>query len=278
MKIKYPPSGSAIVVGRGPSLFKKGHLPMLAKAIEEGQYTGKVIASDGGLIPCLEAHVIPDVVVTVDGAPIIKKWFDHPLVKEYGSQMAWIVSITVSHEVYQLGINSGLKAYWFNPMFDDWRQNESWTRLQRLLSRTSKYMRGIPAANAGGNAGACAWVMAMNLLHCAPVALIGIDLGYPEGTPLQDTHYYDRILREAKGNVSIIKEAYPEFYHPVFKEKAYVDLVFYHYRQAFLSMQQSNPLWFKRYGGTINCTEGGTLFGQGITCMKFERFLKEHKT
>jgi hypothetical protein len=74
-----------------------------------------------------------------------------------------------------------------------------------------------------------------------------------------------------------MKEAYKEFYHPTFRQKAYTDLVFYHYRQAFLSLQQSVKRWFRMYGGTINCTEGGTLFGPGIKCMRFSEFLEEFK-
>lgn len=707
VKVKNAPAGSVVVVGRGPSLFQHGHLEMLADAQQKGEYTGIVVASDGGLIPCLESGVKVHTVVTVDGAPVIKKYFDHPLVREHGSEINWILSVTTHHDVYQAGVAAGLKAYWFNPMFDDWRQNESWTRLQRLLSRTDRYIRGVPAANSGGNcltadtivlgnshifqidqaligdsiwtfnpekmemektritqiipqginnvfelrtntrsikataehrflvlseekplfhklsafakkeiksqrkklgisrktlleycginsihtfkgiqskgkriqhdkllllldclkipfskeiiedtkthgrtqrkliwkplrdigigdrililredpetahspftvenfgettdnfmrivgafigdgwlrirkkggqisfafpngdksrekyinllektfkstvnsdqtqihiyskklalmfstiglhkkatektipewvfslphsqkkafveglidsdghvtdkgeicfefanrklveqlkilliclglrvdnvychtrkkiklnghiyhnakswrirvtthkrkrrntrkyasprdhreqlglphtlaldlvqsieplgkqevfdisvesnenfiangvvshnSGASAWVMAMDLFKRAPVALIGIDFGYPEGTPLDKTQYYSNILKLAKGDVKIIKEAYKEFYHPTFKTKAYVDLVFYHYRQAFLSMQDTTDMWYTMYGGTINATEGGTLFGPGITCMTFKEFLEKNK-
>lgn len=277
MKIKNAPAGSAIVIGRGPSLFRHKHLEMLAEAQQKGEYTGLVIASDGGFIPALEAGVRVNSVVTVDGAPIIKKYFDHPLVKEHGPEIDWILSVTANHEVYQTGKNAGLKISWFNPMFDDWRQNESWTRLQRLLSRTAKYMRGVPAENAGGNSGACAWINAMCIYKRSPIALIGIDLGYPEDTPLAQTQYYSGILKVAKGDVKIIKEAYKEFYHPVFKTRAYADLIFFHYRQAFIAMQEENALWYKMYGGTINATEGGTLWGSEITCMRFAEFLQRNK-
>jgi len=258
-------------------LFRNKHLEMLSAAIKDGSYTGMVVCSDGGFIPTLEAGIVPDAVVTVDGAPIIKKYFDPPLVKEHGSKIAWILSVTADHGVYLTGKNAGLKVFWFNPMFDDWRQNESWTKIQRLMSRTEQHPLGVPVANAGGNSGACAWIMAMDLFKRAPVALIGIDFGYPEDTKLEDTQYYSAVLNEAKGDVGIIKKTYKEFFHPTFKTKAYVDLVFYHYRQAFIEMQQEVAIWYKMYGGTINCTEGGTLFGNGITCMKFSEFLEKWK-
>lgn len=275
LKVRNPSKGSAVVVGRGPSLFKNKHCEMLADAINSGAYKGMVVASDGGLIPLLEAGVVPNVVISVDGAPVIKKWFDHPLVTKYGPQLKWIVTVTVNHEVYKLARKAGVQTYWFNPMFDDWRQNESWTKLQRLLTKTDKLPKSVPAINSGGNAGACSWIMAMEVFFRSPIAFIGIDFGYPEETKLEDTHYFSSAMRIAKNDVKLIREAYKEFYHPIFKTKAYVDMVFYHYRQAMIEMQLDTKAWYRLYGGTINCTEGGTLFGYGIKCMKFKEFLEK---
>jgi hypothetical protein len=96
-------------------------------------------------------------------------------------------SVTVNHEVFQTVRKAGMNIFWFNPIFDDWRQNESWTKLQVLMSTTDKYIRGVPRMSAGGNAGACAWIAALTLFHRSPIALIGIDFGYPKGTPLEQT-------------------------------------------------------------------------------------------
>lgn len=275
-KIKHPPEGSAIVVGRGPSLFRHKHCELLREYIENG-YKGTVVATDGGLIPLLDAGVIPDIVVSVDGAPIIKKWFDHPLVDKWGPEMKWVASVTVNHDVYKLVKSKGMKTYWFQPIFDDYRQNESWTRLQVLMTQTEKYPNGVPRAQSGGNAGAFAWILAKSVLKRSPIALIGMDLGYPEGTPLEETHYFSGVMKAAGGDVAAIRDAYQKFYHPVFKEHAYVDLVFFHYRAAFLELQYTNEEWYRLYGGTHNCTEGGTLWGHGITCMSFKDFLSKYK-
>lgn len=155
IKIKRPPQGTAIVVGRGPSLFKHKHCEMLADALNSGKYKGMVCASDGALPPLLDAEVVPDIVVTVDGSPVIKKYFEHPMLAKHASEIKWITTVTLSPEVYQAARKIGLHPYWFNPMFDDWRQNESWTKLQRLMGKTKDFPMGIPAANSGGNAGAC---------------------------------------------------------------------------------------------------------------------------
>jgi hypothetical protein len=278
IRVKYPPTRSAIVVGRGPSLFKHKHPELLATAIRNGEYNGLIVASDGALIPLLEAGIVPHVVTTVDGSPAIKKWFDHPLVEEHGNKIAWIASVTVDNSVYQTARKAGLQVYWFNPMFDDWHQIESFTRLQRLMSRTDKYIRGVPAANSGGCAGNCAWIMAVELFKCSPVCLIGMDAGYPEGTNLEETHYFKGALKEAGGDVNIIRKAYPVYYHPVFKTKSFADIIFNNYRNALIEAQQDTKLWYRLYGGTINATEGGTIWGEGIKCMPFKQFLTEHKT
>jgi len=273
VKLKDAPAGSAIVVGRGPSLFENKHCELLQKS----DYKGLIVASDGGLIPLIESGVIPNFVVTVDGAPVIKKYFDHPLVQENGDKIKFVCTTTINHQVMLTAKELGMQIYWFSPIFDDIRDLESFTRLQKLLTTTDAKEHGVPRLNSGGNSGACAWNLAMSVFKRAPVCLIGIDFGYPETVPLEHTQYYAQILEEAKGDVSIIKKAYNTFYHPTFKKKAYVDFVFYHYRQAFLELQQLAPLWYRLYGGTINCTEGGTLFGPGINCMTFKEFLTKYK-
>lgn len=253
-KIKNPPLGSAIVIGRGPSLFRNKHCEMLAKS----DYKGVIVASDGGLIPLLEAGVVPQFVVTVDGAPIIKKWFDHPLVKEHGHKIKWVVTVTVDSEVYKVAVANGVQPYWFQPLFDDWRQNESWTRLQVLMTRTEKYPMGVPRLQSGANCGACAWIFAMQVLKRSPVALIGLDLGYPIDMPISETHYYKNALELANGDVGFLERAYPKYHHPFWKNDSYVDLIFNHYRESFLELQRETQTWYRLYGGTINCIPEGT--------------------
>ena len=267
---EHPPQGSAIVIGRGPSLFKHNHLKLLA----ESNYKGMICASDGILITCLEHGIIPDLVTTVDGSPIIKKWFDHPLVKKHAKQLKIVLSATVNHEVYKMLRDFGAKIYWFYPMFDDWRNIQNFTKMQRIMTTSSYNKKPLQTAMAGGNTGTCSWVMAVSLFKRAPVALIGIDFGYPEGTNLEDTPYWSGL---APYGPHVIPVAYKEFYHPIFKTKALADGPFMDYRETFISFQRQVPTWFRHYGGSINCSEGGTLFGPNITCMRFSEFLEKHR-
>lgn len=268
------PEGSAIVIGRGPSVFKKGHLDLLANS----DYRGTILVTDGMLIECLKHGVTPGrfsdfYVVTVDGnRERIVEWYDHPLVDEHGRGIKAVLTTSVAHNVYERCRKAGMEVYWFHPLFDDYRSNESFSRLMKLMTATDEHRRGIPSVSCGGNTGSTCWVLSHALLRHSPTCLIGIDFGYPEGTPLEATHYYSSMMQAAGGNVDVVRGAYREVVNPG-GERALSDLVFWHYREAFLEMlREVNPK-FK----TINATEGGTLFGDGLEWMKLEEFLKRHK-
>lgn len=262
---KKPVNKAAVVIGRGPSLFNHKHLSILKAAIDNG-WKGIIVASDGILIECLKNGVIPTLTVTVDGSPIIKKWYDNSLVRKAGNKIKTALSVTVNHEVYQILRKAGCKVYWFYPTFDDWRNITSWTKMQRLMTKSKYNPKELQTLQTGGNCGTCSWVMAVSLFKRKHVAMIGFDFGYPEGTNLEDTPYFSGIMES--GGVEMIQHAYAEVYHPVFKTKAYMDAVFKNYRQTFLSMVKKVP-----YSQTFNCTEGGTLFGEKIKCVPFKEFL-----
>lgn len=268
------PEGSAIVIGRGPSVFQKNHLKMLA----ESDYRGTIISTDGVLIDALRAGVTPDkyknfLVVTVDGnRERIVKWYDDPLVDEYGKGIKVVLSTNVARNVYERCKKAGAEVYWFHPMFDDHRSNESFSRIMTLMTTNDERKRGIPKVACGGNTGSTSWVLSHALLRKSPTALIGINLGYPEGTPLQDTVYFSSLMQGTGGNMQAVKGAYREVVNPS-GEKAMADLVFWHYREAFLEMIRDVNSKFE----TWNCTESGTLFGEGIKWVKFSEFLEAHK-
>lgn len=263
---KHPPN-SAIVIGRGPSVFNHNHLDILAKS----DYKGAICATDGMLIECLKKHIIPTITVTVDGSPIIKKWFNHPLVKKHGQDIKIILPATVNNEVYQTCVRNKCKVFWYNPMFDIIFRNESFTRIANLMTRTKNTPKGLVTSQAGGNSGSATWIMAMALLKRAPICLIGMDLSYPEGTNLEETPYFSGVTKPEQ-----VSFMYKKIYHPHFKTKALIDAVFWHYRKGFLEMQKSTPSWYRYYGGTINASEGGSIFGRFIKCMTFKNFLNKY--
>ena len=285
--LEKPPDGSAVIIGRGPSVWKNrykldgedaNHLDLLSKYVKEKKYRGAVCASDGMLIECLKRDIIPEITVSVDGSPIITKWYDHPLVKKHGSRLKIILPSTINHQVYKTCIANGCQVYWFSPMLDMPTRLETFTRIMGFLTKTRKEDKNLVAGQAGGNCGSCAWIMAMELLKRSPCAFIGIDMGYPEGTKLEDTPYFSSVLPQIKEQPQMMEHVYVKIHHPIYKTDAYFDAAFHHYRQAIIDMQKNTLQWYRHYGGTINCTEGGTLWGAGIECTTFKEFLDKYPT
>lgn len=261
------PKGVAIVVGAGPSVWKHKHLDLLA----ESDFKGVVVATDRMLIPCLKAGVVPNYVLSVDGnREKIIQWYDDPIVDEYGKKIKAFLITCVAHNVLQRCRKAKMQVRWFHPIFDDWRQLESFTRVQKLMTSSKKLPYGVPAMQCGGNTGTACWIMSHALLRRSPIALIGLDLGYNEDTPIEETAYYKSLSKELGDDIQKIKLAFRWFYNPYFKTKAYAEAIFDHYRRSFLELTQETQPWVE----TINCTEGGTLFGPGIHCMYFKDFLE----
>lgn len=165
------PKSAGIVVGAGPSIWKHKHLEMLA----ESDFDGKVILCDRMTIPALKAGVTPEkfdiYIVGVDGAPIIAKWYDDPIVDKYGPDLKVCIITSTHPDVRKRLEKAGAQIYWFNPIFDDWRRNESFTKLQLIMTKSEKLPKGVPSMSALGHAGGCAWVMAHSLLRCSPICL-----------------------------------------------------------------------------------------------------------
>jgi len=265
--------GPGVVVGRGPSIYKHKHLNLLAKS----NFKGAIVASDGSLIDCLKRGVIPTHVVSVDGNnELIWKWYDDPLVDKYGSKIKAILCVSVAHNVVERCKKAGIEIFWFNPQFDDYRRNDSFTKLQMLMTRSEKNPGGAPNVTCGGNAGCTSWVLSTGLLRRSPVGLIGIDLGYLEETPLEETAYYKQVMDSTNGNINIIAADIKMVNNPFFKVKAKADTIFRQYRSAWLDiLKQMRPNI-----RTINCTEGGTLFTLdpkiSLEYSKFSTFLQEN--
>lgn len=261
---------NCIVVGAGPSIYEHKHLELLSKYIHDGRYKGIVVATDRMLVPCLDLGIVPHISVTVDGSPIIQKFFDHPKVVEYGPQLKIVLTCTTSPLVAETCRKNNCNIYWYNPMFDDVRRNESFSRMQKFTTMSDRHPNGLANVSAGGNAGCAGWVFSHSLLRRSPIALIGLDFGFPEGTPLKETPYYSGMINNVGGDTVIAaRYGFEHFIHPIFKTKSYADPVFCNYRASFRETVSKAPSYVQTY----NCTEGGTLWGEKITCIPFQEFL-----
>lgn len=265
---------SAIVIGRGPSLKKHNHLEILAKS----DYRGSIICTDGILIKALEAGVTPDkfpkfYVVTIDGDDeIIRSFYDSEIVDLLGSKINAIFSTLAHPSVVNRARKAGMTIHWLHTLFDYHEGKKSFNRLAGLMVRAKKNSTGLPAIQTGGNVGTSSWFIAWQILKCNTIALIGINHGWEEDDPsdliMSHGNAFDppKINKESEN----FKKLFPKIYNPEFNTFCILDPVFQYYSSALKEFISRSPPTVN----TINATEGGCIFGDRITCLKFEKFLK----
>ena len=278
---------SAVVIGAGPSLHRRDSLARLRRS----GYRGTIVAVDGALGSCLRAGVVPHVVVSVDPhRERIVRWFGDPamraapsddyfrrqemdptlaadevaanrallaLVNAHGPAMRAAIATSAAPAVVARCEAAGIDMYWWNPMYDDYEQPQS-------VSRRLHEANGLPCLNGGGNVGTAAWVIAHAVLGKRRIGLVGIDFGYPPGTPYERTQYYPE-LREMFGDRFV--DAFIVVDSPFVGERWFTDPAYYWFRGVFLDMAREAD------AETVNCTEGGVLHGDAVPLARLEDFL-----
>ncbi len=278
---------SAIVVCAGPSLHHRRSIDR----IRDSGFGGAIVAVDGSLGHCLRAGLVPHYVLTLDPHPDrIVRWFGDPrleeraeddyfrrqdldsamadderrrnremieLVNRHGADMRAVAATCIDPGVAARCEEAGLPLYWWNPICDDPAEPAGVTRALHRLNRA-------PCMVTGGNCGTAAWILAHSVLGKRRVALVGMDLGYRPGTPLLRTQYYYE-LQELLGDR--VADAYIPISNPHLGEEWYTDPTYWWYRSIFLTLAREAPC------RTYNCTEGGTVFGEGIEFTPLEAFL-----
>ena len=267
---------SAIVIGRGPSLKKHKHLQLLAQS----NYKGAIICTDGILNVALENGVTPDkfpnfYVVTVDSDKIIKKYYEHEKINEYGSKIKGIFSIVTDPETVNEARKRKIKIHWVHSLFDLDEGGKSFNKISSLMIRSRKHENGIPALQTGGNVGTTCWFVGWKLLKCKSVCLIGIDHSWTKEDSWETITKHG--IPNKKGKINFNKDdfnkLFPKVYNPFFDCICILDPIFQYYSQGlkeFIKRSATQLL-------TINATEGGCIFGKGITCMKFTKFLQNYR-
>lgn len=278
---------SAIVICAGPSL----HRRHTARQIVEAGYSGLVVATDGALAYCLREGLVPHYVISLDPhSSRIIRWFGDPdlatraaddyferqdldpalrmdahrvnreltaIVDRHASRVAAVLSTSVDPAVTTRVQQAGMPIYWWSPIYDDYDDPGSVTRA--VFEAT-----GVPSMVSGGNCGTAAWVFAGAVLGVPTVALTGMDLSYYGDTPYAETQYFHE-LRDIFGER--YTDAFIRIENPYQRTEWYTDPTYWWYRQSFLELAAKAP--FK----TVNCTEGGILFGEGIEWAALQAFL-----
>jgi len=255
---------TALIVGAGPSLHRRGHLDALKRA-KEGGWDGDVITTAHALIWCLEAGVIPEIVCIVDGAPVIAQFLDDPRVDQYADDINFCACTSIHPDT--LNRWPGSKKYFF-------RTSVPWNILPNVDTLLAKVQPNYTEIDSGGNNGTACLSLAV-ALGMQRVGAIGFDLGYPKGFPYQETQYWEAyaqsIPEHYKDEADLIEKVYHDYLHTVFGTWSYYDFVYEVFRNSLFELTTV----YRKHGivDFINCTEGGTVEHESIRCMSLEKFL-----
>lgn len=278
----------AIVIAAGPSIHRADPIA----TIKESSYRGAIVATESAMVYCLRNGVVPHLVVTVDPHDRIKRWFGDPdlsqedldaddyyrrqdmdeavrkewefndevlgLLDRHGKDIRIAVATTAGENVVKRCIDTGMEIYWWNPMLDDPDAEDS---VSRAVWRENR----LPLVNAGGNVGTACWMMAHAVLEKNRVALTGMDFSYYGGTDYLRTQYYYEI-RDLVGE-DRLDEVFMPVHNPYLDRDFFTDPAYMWYRECFLELAIDADC------ETVNCTEGGILFGDGVDFQPLADFL-----
>jgi hypothetical protein len=281
---------SCIVIAAGPSVKRQDPI----KAIKASGYRGAIIATESALSYCLRNGVVPHLTVTLDPhATRIVRWFGDPtldaaklaaddyfrrqdmdeafadelnlnrqlleLMDRHGRAIRVAAATVASEAVVARLIESQMRVYWWNPMFDDPEQPGTITR--GLLESN-----GYPCVNAGGNVGTACWMMADAVLGKKHVAVVGMDLSYYDDTPRINTQYYHELV--ALVGEANLDSVYIRILNPYLQKYFYTDPAYMWYRESLLELVKDADC------KTYNCTEGGILFGERVEFLPLVDYLR----
>lgn len=269
------PNSSAIVIGRGPSIKRHKHLELLSNS----NYKGTIICTDGAMPEVLKAGITPEkfekfFTITVDAEEWQKDFYADPICTKYGKGIKCILSTTATPGVYEEAKKAGMSIFFIHTLFDYNEGKTSFNKIAGIMSRAKHHQRGLPAIQTGANVGTAAWVTGWSILKRATVALIGIDHGYDADIPWEQINYHStQMPKDVDQSSEVFKRAYPTIYNPYFDCYCKQDPTFVYFSNALKEFIQRTTKIVK----TINATEGGVIFGEGIECMTFKNFLKNYK-
>jgi len=266
---------SAIVIGAGPSIKKHDHLKLLANS----NYNGLIICTDRALKSALESGITPEkfpkfFVVSIDPAKIISTFYNHEIIKKYSLKINGIFTSVIHPLTTKIAREHGIKIHWLHALIDYDEGEKSFNKLSALMTRAKTHENGLPAIQTGGNVGTSCWFIAWKILKCSKITLIGINHSWDDDDSWDSILSHCKISKDIDKKSDVFKKIFPRIYNPFFNCHCILDPIFQFYSEALKEFIARSPEWVN----TINATEGGCIFGERITCMKFEDFLnKSHR-
>ena len=267
-------TSSAIVIGRGPSLKKNNHLELLSKS----DYNGTIICCDGALIDVLKNGITPDkfkkfIVTSIEPYQRIEKYYLNDIVKQYGNKISVILPIIADPNVVKILNNYNMQLFWVHLLFDLQEGKKSFNYITSKIIRALNDNNGFPAIQTGANVGTSSWFIAWKILGIKNIGLIGINHGWETDDPLEKiiSHGFESDSKTIKPNEENNQKFIKKLYNPDFDCYCLQDPIYQFYAESFKEFISRSPSWVN----TINCTEGGAIFGNRIQSSKFIEFLKK---
>ena len=275
--INFQESPVAIVIGKGPSAKKHKHFKLLA----ESNFTGTIVCTDGALITALKEGITPTkfskfFVVTIDPKEVIQKYYNDPVVYEFGKKINGIFSTVTDPHVINTAKDAGIKIHWVHSLFDYEEGEKSFNNISALMVRAKNHEHGLSAIQTGGNVGSASWFVAWRILRCKVIALIGINHGWEDDDPwdLIVSHGHEYNVPNIKPHDELAQKIFPRIYNPDFDSYCILDPIFQYYSEALKEFIKRSPNWLT----TINATEGGSIFGDRVKSSRFSKFLANYSS
>ena len=160
-------------------------------------------------------------------------------------------------------------------LFDINEGKKSFNYITSRIVRSKNHINGLPGIQTGGNVGTSAWFLAWKILKCQEVVLIGINHGWEEDDPWDVIISHNNMLptENIDRNSTTFQKLFEKGYNPEFKCHFIYDPIFRFYSNGLKEFIARAPKWVT----TINATEGGSIFGEGIICKRFSKYLEFKK-
>ena len=272
-------TGPVLCLGAGPSAYE--NLSRIA------EFKGEIICCDRILVDVLKQGVIPKYVVTMDASPLTAKFIDQEIVHEHAKEMMLIFAAQAATKTL---------ASWNGPLVAFAGLLDADAEKPLSASRIFAQLTNRVVLPMAGNCGSTTWFVARYL--AAPcIVLLGVDLAYKYGTPLEQTHPGKFLMETVKRMASIqvtereIKQSETEQgenelwntglfrrYTNRFQHRVLTDVQFLLMAKAWdmIASNLRSPLECE----TIQCSEYTIVDGAKwiSKCCTFSSYLAEQKT
>lgn len=253
-KIKINNSKS-IVLAAGPESKKANDI---FKKINNQRNSITVVACDGALSTLSQNNCIPDIIVSVDGDPIIANFYKNN--KEILNGVTVILATSIHPDVVEQCIDGGAKIKWVQAFFN-------------CDSHAEYFRNGIPSIKMGGNVGTASYLLTSLVLKGNPIGLIGIEFAWSDETPYNDTQYYNQLMKSLDQNSDIVKNHFVHIKNTRDGKTYIADPVYYVYLLMLKEIWDELPEEIKQ--NTYNLTKGGILNLRDLKNISIEEFLEK---